>query len=572
MLTISNRIDFFVIMKAIELSSKGFNIATADFQELKTTWWNAKTKSFQTKMTDNVPEAYFELTDEVLSCVPFLYNNYVKRNKDKLWESLQELPEGCEKTVVSLDILRNTMTFLKRYKVYNFSSIDRSLYDSEYINELNSLDVDYDPKNIPQDFLTNLSRDSVRKNFNALTAFAYMKHPRSAELMQELSDAYEHDFDFSILGDSFKDFKVVDNRMYIPIKKSWRKLLEDKSTLTSESNWFDDACFVLSKNPYDFYWCSYGSEFQSCFALNSEHGGWIGAVVNCLTPCCFMLYLTKKDSQKVSLTGEGVKYPAPFMYARAWCWLSADGNLMIDKIYASNRDYYERIFESSICRLNFHYKVTDRKRLFRSDIASRIITKYSCYFYPDSIYDYSSPEMKFSYDHGYKSFYGNYRLSNFKDKLNGLRAVSDTLSICKRVSFTGGKLYNPKTCPVTGLEIDESADVSEYACKFKDKLEGGLAVLTYIDGFVKIDAISCKPSADERFNYNLNMPGADTSNCRSPKECWLNNCFYGISEPLDKFKVHLKEDLNISGTNMQFILLRVINGGQVTWVKLRKDK
>ena len=569
MLTIKNRTDFFVIMKAIELASKGFNIATTDFTELKTTWWNAKTKSFQSKMTDNVPEVYFELTDEVVEVFPFIYNKYVKRNKDKLWETLPEIPEGCEKIIVSLDMVKNTMTFLARNEVYCFSDVDRALYDAEYITELQALDNSYNPKEIPESFVNNMSRDAVRKYFSAISAFAYKDNARSVELLTALSDAYDKDFDFSVLGDSFKDYKVVDNRMYIPIKESWKRLLEDKRV---SKDCLENSCFVLSKNPYDYYWCSYGSEFQSCFALNSEHGGWIGAVVNSLTPSCFMLYLTKKDSQKVSLTGEGIKYPAPYMYARAWCWLTEDGKLNIDKIYASNREYYERVFESSVNLLDFCFKNKDRKRLYKPEETANIISKYRCYFYPDSIRNYGSDEMKFEYDNGDKGFYGNYRKNNLKSKLEELRSVSDSLSLNKPIRFTSGKLFNPKVCPVTGLEIDESQDVSEYACKFKDKVDGGLAVITYIDGFVKVDAISCKPVADSSCNYNLHISGLDDSGRRSPRQCWLNDTFYTIPENLDKFKAHLKEDLNVAGTNMKFILLRVINGGQVTWVKLRKDK
>ena len=572
MLTLDNKIDFFVVLKAIELTSKGFDISSTTYTDLKSTWWNAKTKEFQSRMTDNVPEAYFELADDARSCVPWVYQKFIKRNKDKLYETLTELPEECEKTVIDLNMIRNTMTFLKKHHVYSFYGINRSEYDADYLQELSKLDVNYDKHATPTAFVEALSRDAVRKNFNTLIAMAYNKHSKSTELMSELSRIYEENSpDFGNLSEDLRDYSIVDNRMYIPFKPSWIQLLKDKNI---DCTGLEDSYFVLSKNPYDYFYCSYGSEFQSCFALNSPHGGWVGAVVNCLLPSYFMLYLTKKDAQKVSMTGEGVKYPAPYMYARAWCWLSKYKRLMVDKIYAGSRCHYEDIFKDTIANVGgIMFKNNHSTELFMPQCCSDIINAYKCYYYPDSIKNYGDSDggsMRFQYDNGYKSFYGSYKVPDFKNSLSNLVSVSDTLSLNSRIVFRNNKLYNPKTCPITGLEIDNAQDTSEYASKFKNKLTGGLAVLTYIDGFVKLDAVSCKQSSDHSHYYNFS---SDEVGCIgvSSLRGYLSKDFYRISDTLDRFKDALKSDLN-SDDKMEFVLLRIINGGQITWVKLRKDK
>lgn len=570
---IKNKTDLFVILKAIELTSKGFNIAETDFTELKQTWWNAKTKTFQKRMTDSVPEVYFEFADDVVPVFPFVYNNkYVKRNKDKLYDSLSEIPEDCEKIVISMDILKNTMTILKKYCVWSFSDVSRILYDTEYIEELSKLDADYNKSDVPSEFVTGLSRDNTRRFFNGLTAYAYCQHTDMTELLADLSKCFENDTDFSALGSSLAGFSVIDNRLYIPIKPSLKKILKDKLYC---SDFIEDACIVLSKNPYDYYYCSYGSDFQSCFALNSSHGGWVGAVVNCMTPCNYMLMLVKNTPQKVSMTGEGMKYPAPYIYARAWCWLSDDGKILVDKVYSTDRSKYETVFSDILGEFNFSFKDTTRHSLYKSAESAEIIRKYRCYFYPDSIKDYAVDSMYFTYDNGDKGFWGNYRRPDLKAHLSSITEVSPTLSLLKPVSFNNHKIFNPKICPITGLEIDDSQDVSVYASKFKNKLDKGLAVLTYIDGFVKVDALTdrvfAKPG-DTSVNYNITGPIASTEGVKCPERAWLTDNFNPVKETLDKFKMFLKEDLNRDDNKLEFILLRIINGGQMTWVKLRKDK
>lgn len=556
MLQINNKIYMFYILKAIELASKGFDISTATYDDIKSTWWNAKSKSFQGKMTDNVPEVYLELTPDAVSVFSSILNerNLLKRNKDKLWETVEEFPEGVEKITITSEIIYNAIVLL-RSNFANFNEFDKYDYDAEYRAEVDKADKLYNPLDIPAgDFMTGLDRDSTRKCFRTLSAAANLN---DTEYLKALHEAFENDADFSVLPESFRQFKVVDNRMYIPFKPSWSK---GDSGIGSY--------IVLSKNPYDFYFCSYGSAFQSCFALNSPHGGWRGAVANSLYKGCFMVYITKPNFQKVSLTGEGKKYPAPYMFCRAWCWVTEDHKLCLDKVYASNRDEWTGVLEKSLCRLDgVLFKCSDAKLIDPDGF--KAVQKYRKYWYPDSLNWSDTTQVRFNFDAGRKNFVGTGNGDFLNDTLKHISNVSDTLDITKPIKKKCGSIFNPKTCPITGLQIDDSEEASPYAKQFNKPLTGGLVVLTYIDGFIRVDAMSDKCSCTSTHYVFINKDFTTYSgNCSSDV---FTNTFSSISTPLQTIKERLKEDMK-EYTTIDTVLLRVVNGSQVSWIKFRKDK
>lgn len=565
-LKITNNIHMFVIFKAIELASKGFDISHTDYGKIKSTWWNAKTKSFQERMSDNVPEVYLELLPDAEEIFPYLYNNKIKRNRDKKWETIEDFPEDCEKIHLNAASIKQTMKFLRDCGAFYFSGIDRIKYDDEYLDNLRKLDDDYKPEQISEQLVSDLSRDNTRKEFRAMAALAYKDNPNSTELMTKLQEAFDNDADFSQLPEDLHKYKIIDNRMYIPIKKSWVQMFKDERYSPIDDD--EGLYFVLSKNLYDFFYCSYGSSFQSCFALNSCHGGWQGAVINDLHKSCYMLYLTKGHGQKVSLTGEGRKYAAPYMYMRTWCWLCEDGKLHIDKMYASGTDYYNNWLNASL--LSEESFTRDSSKIIDVDSFVALQERYKGYWYPDSI-RFCAGYM-FDYDAGDKCFKGiSYRPNFLREWLQRLTSVSDTLDLSKSIVFNEGRLYNPKTCPITGLLIDESQEVSEYAKHFKQPVEGGLIVLTYLDGFIRVDAMSKSYESFRLTNYAFDSSQFPKGVSNTTDRIINSICFSNIETPVDKIKEKLKADLK-TDNGFGMILLRVINGGQVTWIKLRKDK
>ena len=556
MLQINNKIYMFYILKAIELASKGFDISTATYDDIKSTWWNAKSKAFQGKITDNVPEVYLELTPDAVDIFNSILNgrNLLKRNKDKMWETVEEFPEGVEKITITSEIVYNAIVLL-RSNFANFNEFDKYDYDAEYRAEMDKADKLYNPLDIPVgDFMTGLDRDSTRKCFRTLSALANLK---DSDYLKELNKAFEDDADFSVLPESFRQFKVVDNRMYIPFKPSWKR------GYSSEGSYI-----VLSKNPYDFYFCSYGSAFQSCFALNSPHGGWRGAVANSIYKGCFMVYITKPNFQKVSLTGEGKKYPAPYMFCRAWCWVTKNNKLCLDKVYSPDRDEWTETLEKSFCRLDGVIFKSDTVELIDSEGFKRV-QRYRKYWYPDSLSWTDSSPVKFDFDSGLKHFVGTGNGDFLESTLRRINKVSDTIDITKPLTLSGGHLYNPKICPITGLLIDDSEETSPYAKQFSKPLTGGLVVLTYIDGFIRVDAMSDRCSCTSTHYVFINKDFTNYfGNCSSDV---FNANFLSISTPLQTIKENLKNDMKEYLT-IDTVLLRVINGSQVSWIKFRKDK
>ena len=562
-LKINNRLDMLTIFKAIELASKGFDISNTDFNTLKTNWWNSKTKSFQSRMSDNVEDFYLELTPDASDVMVLCGGNTkIKRNNNKQWEVVEDFPEVCDKIVVSADIIKQTMTFLKGCGVCSFNDIDRLSYDSDYASELAAMDADYDCTKVPEQFIKDLNRDNTRKEFRTLAALGFNGCKHSDELLPKLQEAFENDADFSELPEELKKFKIVDNRLFIPLKKSWVARKPDNLETIDDSLYF-----VLSKNLYDFFYCSYGSSFQSCYALNSSHGGWQGATINGLHKSCYMLYITKAEGQKTSLTSEGRKYPSPYLLMRAWCWLCEDGKLHIDKVYAleyQKRSYNDFLRASLLTTESFS---RDDSVIKDKDSFESLQQNYRGFWYPDSL----KLDGRYLYASGYKNFRGDHSRSNFLDYwLRYVTDVQDDLDLTKSVKFEDGKLYNPKICPITGLEIPSSEDVSEYAKHFKQPITGGLAVLTYIDGYLRVNALSNSFHSDaDLTNYVLATPDMTIDKCGLGTV--ITSCFQQLSTNCDKLKQNLKSDLN-TGIGYEFILLRVVNDSQVTWIKLRKDK
>lgn len=567
-LRITQNTQMFVIFKAIELAAKGFDISHTTFNELKSTWWNAKSKSFQTRMTDSVPEVYLDLTEDALAVFPYLYNNKVKRNRDKMWETIEDFPEGCEKITISSATIKQTMMFLVDGGVYEFNGVPRSEYDTEYLAKLAKLDEEWEKTvKVPEQMVADLSRDNTRKEFRTMCALAYSEQKNSTELLEKLQTAFDNDADFSHLPESLKRFKVVDNRMYIPIKPSWKKRMQERGYSWMVSG-DEEVYFVISKNLYDFFFCSYGSSFQSCFALNSGHGGWQGAVINGLHDGCYMLYLARDHGQRVSLTAEGRKYPAPAMLMRTWLWACNDGKLHIDKLYTSSWTFYDTLLQESLLDDASTF-TRDSSVLINAGAFSDLQERYRGYWYPDSI-KFTNP-CKFYYDNGRKEFMGyNHRPNFLQEYLQRLTSVSDKLDLSKTIVFDKGVLYNPKICPVTGLFIDEADDVSVFAKHFKKPVEGGLIVLTYIDGYIRVDDMSDSFDCPDTTNFSFRTGMHPLQRYRG-----INNLsdhqYMSVETSVSKVKEQLQSDLNkIKGFDM--ILLRVVNGSQVTWIKLRKDK
>ena len=177
--------------------------------------------------------------------------------------------------------------------------------------------------------MKSLATDKVKPFFNVLTALAYYNYP---DLIEKMITAFDKKYDsFGIAG--LEKCKIIDNRIYIPIEDYDKKLMrEDVDNDILE----DVKYFVISKNLYDYYYCSWGSNIQSCFSLNSSYGGWYGMIPMGMTDTHFICYVTNGKSVDASMMN-GKKFPCPQMYWRAWGWIEKDTNkLLIDRSFCKD--------------------------------------------------------------------------------------------------------------------------------------------------------------------------------------------------------------------------------------------
>lgn len=555
-----NRTDMLATFKAIEFLTYGIDVSNFTYEQLKG-YVNARDKKYITKISPNVTDFVIELSADA---VEFLRvpNKYICRH-EKSFKSLEEMPEGCSiNTVVNKDIFISTMQILYKSRAVSFEGVPEEILDPELKERLEKIDKTFNRKApINNNMIETLTIDATRKYFNTMTALTF----KETEVpLTNLINAYNSRYaSFDIEG--FKDYPIYDNRLYIPLSEADKYRAKSIMGDKWKAEYNDMDYIVISKNLYDYYYCSYGSAFQSCFSITSSHAGFVGMISLGVFKDHYIIYGTKKHSQKVSMDNSGSKWVAPFMFFRNWGWISTDGKLLVDKTYASsNEDHLFDAYKPLMKSLGMSFEDSPTRQ---ASEMKKYFNDYPYRFYPDSI---RISDFSFHREAGSKSFCGT--LNPFFKKLtdNGtlksaltlINNIDDSFDPLKPFVIVDGRIYAPKKCPITNLDIPETESKSFYS-KFLLQPVKSMAVFSYVDGFIKLDAATqdCNDCV-MTVNCTCNVASAYCDKIFTKK-------FNVVPVQLTAFKEWIKSKVNSSKYDL--ILLRVVDNDKVNYIKYKKS-
>ena len=382
---------------------------------------------------------------------------------------------------LSIEKCKDIMRLLYESDIECFPDIDEHKYIPDFDKMIQEIDKDFVPDYEMISKLTKENTDEALRVFLAL-----FNYPN--QYSKKLYDDSKKHHVFHINS----TYDVIDDRMYIWLKPSdirtLKKLFPDISPTLCKAK-----AFVVSKNVYDYFWASYGNEFESCFSLNSEYSYLYGYLPFALAPESFICYLTTGSVNKIPVIS-GKQFLCPNMLMRCWGYASSGGDLLVDKRYGElSTDFYTALFKLLSKKIALLNDVSGDRISLYSDGKNikKILADTGCSFYSDSLLYNSSGEIVFSYNGGLKCVSGIkpiWKKQNltFIQYASQVTSVSPTFNLAAPAKIVNGVLMNPKTCPVTGFEISETEKVSPFAKYFTKNCKSSI-MLTYLDGSVFID-------------------------------------------------------------------------------------
>ena len=535
--------DVLLTLKAIELMTvEGGERIITDKDSIKNGYINKAGKIIG-RCTENVPNFVTAIDDKVKEFAGLYTSGLVREGK-----TYKSAPDDEPNIRVDWDMFLSTMRHLYKLGVTKYQGVDELLLDPELEQRLSKIDAEFDRYPTPPLTFDNIGIDKVKQNFNILTAINYSHLP---ELLKKLVSAYSTSLtEFP----TFEGVKVYDNRIYIAVNESDRYTLKKHGVYDVD----DIKYIVVSKNLYDYYFCSYGSSFQSCFSLNSSHRGYFGMIPFGLSPSHFIIYATTEEPQKYTIMSSN-KWYIPKMFFRAWGWLCEDNKIHVDRIYdgrGNNSDGWLEV----LTKLGFSFEdgyIKDWGDMLR------VYFEYGCKTYLDST---STNCNMFRRMGGQRSFVGRenpkfslepYNYSCCKDILSDISDCSETFDPLLPWVIEDSVLFNYKICPITGLRMETTETVGKYAKFFTKPVDKPLMVLTYIDGrFCLTDGEP--PRTDHICRDAASGLGSDYIQ--------LGKRFSSIPKPLTVFKERLKQLAKLD--NVMF-LLRLVEDDKVTFIKYR---
>lgn len=568
--------EVLVTLKAIEFMSYGIDISRFTTVDEFKGYVNSNTKQYISRLSPTVTDFIWELEEDVQKFLS-LYSPFVVRHEKSFTnltrddeDNVELLGEKPVNIVVTWDILLATIQQLYKQGICQYNSVEQTLLDPELLSRLEKIDKEFD-RTIPPDneMVKALSKDSIKKNFEILTSVAYQNCPEIRDKMLDAFNVKRKSFDIKGL----EKFPVIDERIYIALSEA--DIYRIKEKLKQQGYRYPDTYkdmkyIVVSKNLYDYYFCSYGSEFQSCYSLTSAHLGWYGMLPMGIVEGHYIIYGTKDKPNKTAILGDNHKWATPHMYFRCWGWTAQDSSLLVDKAYTNQPEVYKVIQEvvlSKFMKVNVDRFTT----LKNSDEFVELFSKYKLKFYPDSV---CTETFKFKLSGGDRAFkgklYPNY--DGCSDKpvsqvLALIESVKDSFNPHKPIAIVNGVLVNPKVCPVTKLVIDESESQSKYAKYLNNPIKGHFAVVTYCDGAFKCDVKNFEGSSYDGTIQIVKGHGCVNGNTIQIGSMFQNTNNYRVS--LKTFKEKLKGGIQTS--SLSLILLRVIEDDKVTYIKYKQQ-
>lgn len=474
--------------------------------------------------------------------------------ENRCWWCDKDLPEGGVNVTIAYDALVETIRYCFEHNLSTFTDVD----DAILFKDLDTTPVDYSKQDIDCP-LKDFSNDYELRSLIALADYP-------VELAEKLWEYREED---NWVLKEFKDFPKYNNRVFIKLSDADRALLK-RHGKTSKY-------IVISKNPLDYFYCSYGNSFQSCFALNSGMSCWYGYVPFASTPESYMIYLSDGTVTDVSLLN-GKKFHLPQMYLRCWAYAGKDGELIVDKFYRSDDSYIMPMIKFLSSKFNalFLRNALDKERdLYNKGKGiHKIWYKYGLRFYSDSLRRNGS-SVYFKYGDGSRGdtietdrrWCDSHGHGIFTEYCKKVKDVEKDIAFDKPIALVDGILCNPVICPITNMPITKDKDKSPYA-KYFTKPVKDLCIVNYIDDKIWWSYNTLNES--QAGNALIVSVTADPTELEAGVLKIRNKAYGSVGVPLKRLKELIKAD--IEQTAFDAILLRVVEDDKVTCQVFRNIK
>lgn len=557
--------------QAVEFLHYGVDITKLD--TLKG-YYNPVEKKIQTRISPKIENIIIKLSQDVIDFLEWPIGNLFIREGSQ-WsamfvEGMSEDDKKVKAIEIDLDSFKQVMTILKDKGFCDFFDIPRSDYDKDYEKKITEMrkNWNYHDTSFAKDMIENLSIDKTRINLTAMLSCSMFPDKVGEAILKAFNNPAD---DFEI--EALKDYEIIDNRMYIRLSELD---IDDflKATGSIPNNYTKDLKYiVISRNPYDYYFCSYGSNIQSCFSINGTNFGWYG--ITGLSSCKgnFLVYGTSGRCNKINIIN-GQKWNVPRMIFRFWGWLGEDNKLYIDRCYPSGDWAIDR---NKICKILTQFLKYDVYNTCcnRQQIPLKYGKEmhefqrtYRLHWYPDSVDENVREYHGVCY--GKRDFIGNCPLRrSLLSIMQQIQSVSPAFTYTNDYNILNGVLTKIKLCPITNVPILEEETVSPYAKFFKEPIKA-LAVATFCDGYFKGDVASRIPQSGSSVKMIFDDDSA--SNIDSSSAYFTRHFSYKTVN-IKVFKETITGLAKKSCYNC--ILVRYVEGDKVTYVKyqgLKDDK
>lgn len=566
--------DLKLVTQAIEFLYHGVNIEeVTDFKQ----YYNSVTKKFQSKVSPNIKGLLIHYSDECLKIFNHFYGSYMVRigpntYNAKYESGLTDEDKALTTVEVSADMLKKVMMTLFNMKATGFSGINMSLYDPDFQERLNKIRKEWDYKEIKHcPMMDTLTNDKVKQNLEVLLTMGEYPLELSKKILEHL-DSDEDDFEI----DALKGYKIIDHRLYIPISPA--DMYEMECSLCDDEEMLKDIrdtrYIVISRNPYDYFFCSYGSAIQSCYSINSSYHGGYGMYTMSYMKGHYIVYGTHGNGIKCNVIN-GKKWNVPHMYWRCWAWLSDDNELCLDRIYGGNNcgEQFVKTFGKLIRKFIGHdynyFNGTCTLDLKYGEDYYKWFKNYKLRTYTDSVRIDTNPVVYRGICNGNRDYMGSKRpTTDIISACRNITEVSPTFHLTGKPYVKNGVLCVMKICPITQLPIDDAQERSFYSKFYKEPLED-LTVVTFCDGCFKLTETSKISKSCQDFNgfYIYSEQSTGFSEMRAHDIILIKSFSLGVTS-LPVFKEKIKQLLNKSTINN--VLLKVVDDDSVQYIKYRK--
>ena len=507
-----------------------------------------------------------------------LHNPFVYRNGRQIYLKSQSSIDDEDIDVaftVTYDMLLATMNTLRKLQLCTFNNVDDNILDPTIAERMKAIDDSWDyTKAYDCDIKNKLKISDTDTEVKAMLALC--QYPEG--LAPKIYDSYKQTREF-VLKD-FKDFEVVDNRIIIPLSEAdkYRMRKYFKGTKVDDRVLSMNA-LVISKNPVDYFFCSYGNSFQSCYALNSSAYCWYGYLPYVTTDESFIVYATTGEVMKTAVIS-GQKFHNPQMLWRSWGYATEDGSLCIDKKYRGSENGIDKLIEfccewmtdkfNVICDRRGH---AENRVLYNKGKGIWDIWKtYGLKFYSDSLVK-DDEEVYFMYNGG-SSMSSEYTpewkesFDKFIDWTSTANSVDPLLVLDKPCDIVNGVVTNINICPITKLKIPNGVKQHAYA-KYFDKPLEQLAVLTYDKGCVRCDAATTEFRSDNiRIQPSFGAGHGSSGFNGGTLYCFGKDTSVNGTIALKSLKEFIKGCINL--TPYSAILLKIIEDDKITCQVFKK--